>query len=352
MYSTCLFCNKTLGSNETFETFPVGKRLAFDAVKGRLWVVCSHCERWNLTPLEDRWEAIELAEKLYSDSRRRVSTDNIGLSKLRDGTTLVRIGEPQRPEFAAWRYGDQFGRRRRRQMLLVGGGVTAVGVLVGAGAAAGVGIGGFGWGLSQVVRALISGNPESVVAKIKTEHGAVLPVRRRHLNETSLSQADDGSLAIDLRYKNGKQRFTGREAERIASIVVPKVNRYGGNKAAVADAVSVIENGGGPEAYLAQLSSMGYVMTRPSMTPAGGRWGRRVRWGSSNQSSQGLFALPTPHRLALEMALHEEAERRALRGELVELERAWREAEEIAGIADELLVPESVDGAYARLKGS
>src|SRR6185437_157840 len=60
MYSTCLFCNKTLGANETFETFPVGKRIAFDAAKGRLWVVCPHCERWNLSPLEERWEAIEL----------------------------------------------------------------------------------------------------------------------------------------------------------------------------------------------------------------------------------------------------------------------------------------------------
>ena len=36
------------------------------------------------------------------------------------------------------------------------------------------------------------------------------------------------------------------------------------------------------------------------------------------------------------MALHEEAERRAMQGELAELERAWREAEEIAKIADNL----------------
>ncbi|HEY7569129.1 MAG TPA: hypothetical protein VH762_16225, partial [Gemmatimonadaceae bacterium] len=110
MYATCLFCNKPLGNNEALETFPVGRRLAFDAAKGRLWVVCRQCERWNLTPLDERWEAIEQAEKLYRDTRRRVATDNIGLANLRDGTTLVRIGQPQRPEFAAWRYGDQFGR--------------------------------------------------------------------------------------------------------------------------------------------------------------------------------------------------------------------------------------------------
>jgi hypothetical protein len=50
------------------------------------------------------------------------------------------------------------------------------------------------------------------------------------------------------------------------------------------------------------------------------------------------------------MSLHEEAERRALQGELMELERAWRDAEEIAGIADDLLLPESIGGAVERLK--
>src|SRR6478735_9192838 len=115
MYATCLFCQKDLGRNETFETFPVGRRLAFDAAKGRLWVVCPSCERWNLSPLEERWETIEQAERLYRDTRTRVATDNIGLAKLRDGTTIVRIGSPMRPEFAAWRYGDQFGRRRHRR---------------------------------------------------------------------------------------------------------------------------------------------------------------------------------------------------------------------------------------------
>jgi hypothetical protein len=48
-------------------------------------------------------------------------------------------------------------------------------------------------------------------------------------------------------------------------------------------------------------------------------------------------------RLAFEMALHEEQERRALEGELKALEQAWRQAEEIAKIADDLLVPETAE---------
>ncbi len=47
-----------------------------------------------------------------------------------------------------------------------------------------------------------------------------------------------------------------------------------------------------------------------------------------------------PESLALEMALHERTERQPLKGELAALEAAWREAEEIAQIADTL--PEDV----------
>ncbi|MEP6491233.1 MAG: hypothetical protein ABJF01_01055 [bacterium] len=349
MYATCLFCNKPLGSNESLETFPIGKRLAFDPAKGRLWVVCTSCERWNLTPLEERWEAIEQAEKLYSDTRRRVSTDNIGLAKMRDGTTLVRIGTPMRPEFAAWRYGDQFGRRRTRQMAIAGAGVVAMTGLVVGGAVAGVGIGGFGWLLSRAVTNIVSGAPETVVAKIKIEGGKVLHVRRRHLGESTIHRTDDGSMALHLRYKNGSADFVGREAERIAAIVIPKVNRFGGDKKAVAAAVQEIEADGGAEKFLDRLAQVSSVYTLPHVPNAPRKW--RTGFGPSSAMKKGLFGLPASQRLALEMALHEETERRALEGELGELERAWRDAEEIAAISDNLFVPASVQGVIDKVRG-
>jgi hypothetical protein len=55
-------------------------------------------------------------------------------------------------------------------------------------------------------------------------------------------------------------------------------------------------------------------------------------------------------RLALEMAVHEAAERRALDGELADLEKEWKRAEEIAGIADQLLLPASVSEQLQRLE--
>ena len=344
MYATCLFCNKPLGANEALETFPVGRRLAFDAAKGRLWVVCRHCERWNLSPLEERWEAIEQAERLYHDTRRRVATEHIGLAKLPDGTELVRIGEPMRPEFAAWRYGDQFGRRRRRQMLIAGAGITALGGLVVGGTVAGIGIGGFGWMLARMGNYVIKGSPEEVVARVTTTEGKTLRVRRRHLAETSLLRGDEGAIAVNLRFAGGQARFDGAEAMRVASLVVPATNRYGGAKDTVAAAVKSIEASGGPENFLARLTETSVYSTRPPEYR--GRWGRSRDFGSS-----GLFGLTTVHRLALEMALHEEAERRAMAGELALLERAWREAEEIAAISDDMFVPSAVTRAIDKMRG-
>lgn len=344
MYSTCVFCNQALGSNSTFESFPIGRRLAFDAAKGRLWVVCRKCERWNLTPLDERWEVIEEAERLYHDTRRRVATEEIGLARLRDGTELVRIGAPLRPEFAAWRYGDQFGRRRRRQMLIAGGGLAAVGGLIIGGATVGISLASFGWMFAQFGRAALHGNAETIVARVRTEEGQLLAVRRRHLAESTLSPASDGALAIDLRYKNGQSRFEGPEAMRIASLVVPAVNRFGGSRGTVAAAVGEIERVGGPESYVEQLARRAVAMTAVR--------GRRNPWGRTGRIGEtGLYGLSTVDRLALEMALHEEGERRAMQGELALLEAAWRDAEEIAAIADDMLVPTEVRQSLERMRG-
>jgi hypothetical protein len=49
--------------------------------------------------------------------------------------------------------------------------------------------------------------------------------------------------------------------------------------------------------------------------------------------------LSPTERLALEMAVHEEGERRAMEGELAVLQAAWRDAEHIAQICDDDLTP-------------
>ena len=135
MYSTCLHCHRALGRNDALEEFPVGRRFAFDSAKGRLWAICGSCARWNLTPIEERWEAVESCERLFRGRRLRAQTENIGLVRLREGTELIRIGSPLRPEFAAWRYGSVFRRRVYKSIgtAAVSGTCAATGVMALAG---------------------------------------------------------------------------------------------------------------------------------------------------------------------------------------------------------------------------
>lgn len=321
MYTTCMFCNRALGENQVVEHFPVGRRLAFDAAKGRLWVVCRKCERWNLSPIEERWEAIETCERLFRGTRVRVSTENVGLARHPEGLELVRIGEPMRPEFAAWRYGDQFGRRRKRA-ILYSVGVAAVG--------GGVLIGGVATGVisSAILSQLgsfsgVLGN--RTLAQVETDDGRKIKLNNQDLLGTRLRASDDEvGFWLELRKGKKKMAFGGEEARRLAGIVVPRMNRMGGKKKTVQDAVAEIERHGHPDAFLAEVV---------------GSEGYHDRKGTPGYVNK----MPAETKLALEMALHEEQERRALEGELWMLERAWAEAEEIAAISDSLLLPEGTD---------
>jgi hypothetical protein len=155
----------------------------------------------------------------------------------------------------------------------------------------------------------------------------------------------DAPLAIDLRFKGGAARFEGREALRITAAVIPHVNRFGGATETIQSAVSSLDEAGGVEGYLQRLRTSAATATAVTLKPTSRKRKTRQSWSGAYNS--GLFGLSTPDRLALEMALHEEAELRALQGELAELERAWRDAEEIAAIADGLL---SSPGLQTRLE--
>lgn len=326
MYATCMFCNASLGSNEVIEAFPVGRRLAFDADRGRLWVVCRKCERWNLSPLEERWEAVEECERLFRDTRIRVSTENIGLARHPEGLELVRIGRPMRPEFAAWRYGDQFGRRRKRALIYGAAGLVAVGGLVAGGVATGVISASLLSQSGNFVNLWMNGR---VLARVRTADGEVLKLKRRNLQQARIIGVENG-VEFSLTRRRKEYHFTGEEAQRIAGVVVSRINRAGAGQRTVQDAVRILDQRGTPEAVLKEAS-------RHVTHPRGlGRRRAGKRYGQ-------VADLPRPTRLAVEMALHEEQERRALEGELWQLERAWEEAEEIAAISDNLLLPEGAD---------
>jgi hypothetical protein len=73
-------------------------------------------------------------------------------------------------------------------------------------------------------------------------------------------------------------------------------------------------------------------------------------WSRGSRRRKGVAGLPLDTRLAIEMAVNEENERIALEGELALLELAWKEAEEIAAIADTLALPREVEEQFDELR--
>ncbi len=352
MFTTCIHCNGSLGSNEAFELFPVGSRLAFDARLGRLWVICGGCGRWNLSPLDERWEAIEAMEARFRDTRLRVSTDHVGLARLREGVDLIRIGEPQRPEMAAWRYGDQFGRRRNRQLLVSGAVVGSAVAIMGGIMAAGASIASFAgvYANSDVWDMLIHGRPSKSIGHIALPDGRVVGLQRRHARMSALVRSRNDELHLRLESTQGTHLLTGEDAMKAAHRLMPTVNRFGGTKANVQDAVRLLESAGDP------LRVWKTVQQRHGWTSGDKRWGGG-NWTDGNSSRKYIRKLPgalhtvsVGERLALEMALHEESERRAMEGELHLLETAWREAEEIAKIADAMFTPADIEARLAEIR--
>ena len=323
MYATCLFCTSRLGTNEIIEAFPIGRRLAFDAAKGRLWVVCHHCERWNLTPLEERWDAVEDCERHFRAARKRVTSENIGMARMNDGLDLVRIGDPLRREFAAWRYGDQFGRRRKRA--IAGGAVVAVaaGAAIAGGVAVGaLSVGGY-WVFDIGNRVAKAVRDRRVIARIPTDEGKTLTVLGRHAREARISTDIEGTdgWKLELVHVEGGYTMRGIHALHATGLIMPKLNGRGATQLGIKRAIERLEAFDDPVQYMRSAAAFSSHASRP---------------GDS------LTKLPTDIRLAMEMAANEENERCALEGEMALLEMAWEEAEEIAQIADNLTLSRDV----------
>jgi hypothetical protein len=126
------------------------------------------------------------------------------------------------------------------------------------------------------------------------------------------------------------ERWYDDDARAVACAVLPRANFDGARARHVQDAVALVAERTRGDPLVDMLAASGL------------RTGRAVK----------LQKLAAPERLAVEMALHEEQERRALQGELTVLQQRWREAEEIAAIADSLAVPASVEQRLEDLKAN
>ena len=339
MYSTCLFCHADLGRNESIDTLAIGRRIAFDAVKGRLWVVCTTCGRWNLTPLEERWEAVEQCERLFRSTRLRVATDNIGLAQPHYGFELVRIGAALRPEIAAWRYGSKLLSRAPTV----------------AGYAKSLGVGG-----NTIMRLRTLPRKHEVLARVRHERAGIV-IRYAHLPHAEILRPDrDETWRFRVRHDHGVVMLEGLPAMKIARVLLTALNDGPAPESLVRSAVAKLDDAGHSDNYFVRVgtlalstswgrlpTALGGLRTLPPLSderPVAERLIVRLTtrsfWSHGGTGSEEhilLHRVGDVDRLALEIAANDDVERKALAGELAQLREAWREAEEIAAIADHLL---------------
>jgi hypothetical protein len=364
LYTSCLFCHTDLGANHHLPAFPVGRRLAYDAKKGRLWVICTRCGRWNLTPLEERWEAIDDSERLFRGTRLRMSTDNIGLAQFRGGFELVRVGPALLPEIASWRYGTRLVRfdpepDNAPSLALRGAKLIAratAGALVGYAHA-------IGFSDDAVLRMRTFRRGRGVLLRTNDQFNHPIVVRFAHLGAAELVRPEkDSPWQLRLEHDAGVATLAESPALRVAGKMLATLNVGVASQSEVQHAISKLDEAGDPEGYftrvasLAMRTSWGRFPDAPNegeQAPHGSfserlalQLANRSFWGRGGTGSDEktpLFRLPAVDRLALEMAANEDIERRALLGELETLHAAWRDAEEIAAIADELFTDDVFD---------
>ena len=366
LFTSCLFCHADLGANHFLPTFPVGRRLAFDAQKGRLWVVCTRCGRWNLSPLEERWEAIDECERRFRGTRLRMSTDNIGLAQFRGGFELVRIGPALLPEIASWRYGTRLARiaagieEEERPGILVRGSRliarTAASALVGYATSIGLSD-------DALLRMRTFRRGRGVMLRTTDEYGYQIVVRYAHLGAAELIRPEkDAPWQLKLQHDTGVATLAEAPALRVAGKMLATLNFGVASQSEVQHAIAKLDDAGDPEGYFTRVASLAMRTSWgrfPNAQPDGheephGSFAERLalqlanrsfwgRGGTGSEEKTPLYHLPAVDRLALEMAANEDIERRAMRGELDALLAAWKDAEEIAAIADDMFADSVLD---------
>jgi hypothetical protein len=303
---------------------------------------------WNLTPFEERWEAIEACERAFEGTRQRVSTANITLAKTAGPLILLRVGEPTAIELATWRYASKLRLRRREATLATLGGLAVVGALYSAAFAVGLPAG-LALGVPHV-RNYVRGR--RVLVRMPTPGGEflirydgaqnfswvppeagegwrlryIIPRRENYLNARTAADRrrlrEEGTIA----------ELGGDAAAFVVRQILPAINDAGATEVQVAAALELTQEGD-PFAW-----DPGQARIKP-IPRHWNQWGRRDGSTIEELEALPLHTLPPGVRLAMEMVTGEETERRAMEGELHLLEAAWREAEEIARLADSLAFP-------------
>jgi hypothetical protein len=288
-----------------------------------------------------------------------MSTGQIGLAKLPDQTTLVRIGDPVFPEYASWRYGRLFSRREQLStysapagaaavlatLILMGGPVAAVS---GAGLTAAA-----SYALGRMAIRRLTGLRRLGTTPLRDGRAPKLDVGRARRARVVSLKSGEWTLAVPA-YGGAKphdlvtdevgeeEAWDGiglpgeireydlvapQSAEAVARRIMPVVNAEGGDEDTVRGAGKLYEQW---EGRIGETVGKLLAFQQKPMPLVG-----------------------EPHlSLAFEMSVYEDQERRWLLSELYLLKAAWQEAEKLAAISDALTIPGWLEEQMVKMKRS
>lgn len=334
MYTHCFVCRHSLGANEAVAHFTVGSKLAFDVDRGRLWVVCPRCGQWCLTPLDDRWEAITECEALFTGAEARVSTANVGLARARD-VELIRIGAALRDEIANWRYGPRLARRRRvvriaGGMAVVGGGAATAGAIYLIGSLAVASSSAFIGGWLAMLGIVYAYNLRGVVdftpvARLALPNGSHRTLLRSHLGSIYLHRKSGRVTSVIVALRDLQLTYSEDDALHLLARVLPHANWRGASAREVEESTKKLDKAEHlcRKQYGGRLEAWEHLaVEQPDKPPAA------------------LVKMSAARRLALEMAVNEELEHRAMSGSVTQLVDRWSTEEEIARTSDDMFLPQ------------
>lgn len=304
---SCAFCDRRFADNALLMA-RVGTTVAFDTVHRRVWAVCRGCGCWNLVDAGDAGHAALLLEleHRFGTMPGHASSGGVTLTRVGRSLTLIRLGAADRGTFAFWRYGARFrGRRMRWWLVTLALAVAAWRVVPDA--SAGV----FALAGLVLVARLTWGSARTLFV-LPGAGGSRLALSERHVLRARV-EAGEGWWLLAVPHRGGEAVLTGDKAERALGQLLTYFNDAAGTRAAVEEALVLVGRCRRPDA------------ASRLMNPALARACRGA-----------LGGLGRVQRLALEIALHEDAEVHDAHGEVAALPEAVREAVKRAEILETL----------------
>jgi hypothetical protein len=202
-----------------------------------------------------------------------------------------------------------------------------------------------------------------ILLRSNDQFGSPIIVRYLHLGAAELVRPEqDAPWQLKLQHDTGIATLAEAPALRVAGKMLATLNVGVASQAEVQHAIGKLDEAGDPEGYFTRVASLAMRTSWGRFPDAAaadeaeprGSFSERLalqlanrsfwgRGGTGSDEKTPLFRLPAVDRLALEMAANEDIERRAMMGELDALHAAWRVAEQIAAIADEMFADDVLD---------